>query len=71
MSKLKPGDLVRYRKEFEHRAELQSDGVLVGIVVRDIADGNFDDPEEQMLDVLFGSEPVFMFGKELELVKEE
>jgi hypothetical protein len=71
LSKLKPGDLVRYRKEFEHRAEDQSNGILVGIVISDIADGKFDDPEEQMLDVLFGGEPVFMFGKELELVKEE
>ena len=71
MNKLKPGDLVRYRKEFEHRAGLQSNGILVGIVISDIADGKFDDPEEQMLDVLFGGEPVFMFGKELELVKEE
>ena len=70
MNKLKPGDLVRYKKEFEHRAEFQSDGLVLGTVIHDITHHGFDDPNEQMLDVLFGDQVIFMFGKELELVED-
>ena len=70
LSKLKRGDLVRYKKEFEHRAEFQSGGLVLGAVVHDITYQGFDDPNEQMLDVLFGDQIVFMFGKELELVED-
>lgn len=67
---LVPGDLVRYRKEFEYRSEYETGGLLVGVVVDDISQGQFDDPEEQMLHVLFGDSVVFMFGKELELFED-
>jgi hypothetical protein len=70
LNKLKPGDLVRYKKEFEYRAEFQSDGLVLGTVVHDITHQRFDDPNEQMLDVLFGDQIVFMFGKELELFED-
>ena len=65
---MKPGDLVRYKKEFEHRAEYETGGVLVGVVVIDISEAYFPCKNWHVLEVLFDGALVKMFGYEVELV---
>ena len=72
---MKPGDLVRYKKEFEHRAEYETNGVLVGVVVKDLTDEDISDEygfdeKWEMFEVLFNGTITNMFNYEVELVTE-
>ena len=67
---MKPGDLVRYKKRYEWRSEFQSDGVLTGLLIRDVTQeyGSNNNRNDEMFEVLFGEESVVMYKYEIELV---
>jgi hypothetical protein len=69
---VKPGDLVRYKKRYEWRSEFQSDGVLTGLLIRDVTQeyGSDNNRNDEMFEVLFGEESVVMYKYEIELVTE-
>ncbi len=69
---MKPGDLVRYKKRYEWRSEFQSDGVLTGLLIRDVTQeyGSNNNRNDEMFEVLFGEESVVMYKYEIELVNE-
>lgn len=69
---MKPGDLVRYKKRYEWRSEFQSDGVLTGLLIRDVTQeyGSDNNRNDEMFEVLFGEESVVMYKYEIELVTE-
>jgi len=69
---MKPGDLVRYKKRYEWRSEFQSDGVLIGILIRDVTQeyGSNNNRNDEMFEVLLGEESVVMYKYEIELVNE-
>jgi hypothetical protein len=67
---MKPGDLVRYKKKFEHRAVDETNGVLVGVVVKDVSDEYGFDEKWEMFEVLFNGKIANMFNYEVELVTE-
>jgi hypothetical protein len=67
---VKPGDLVRYKKEFEHRAEYETNGVLVDVVVNDISEKYFPCKKWHLFETLFDGTLVNMFSYEVELVNE-
>ena len=69
---MKPGDLVRYKKRYEWRSEFQSDGVLAGLLIRDVTQeyGSNNNRNDEMFEVLFGEESVVMYKYEIELVNE-
>jgi hypothetical protein len=69
---MKPGDLVRYKKRYEWRSEFQSDGVLTGLLIRDVTQeyGSNNNRNDEMFEVLFGEESVVMYKYEIELVTE-
>ena len=69
---MKPGDLVRYKKRYEWRSEFQSDGVLTGLLSRDVTQeyGSNNNRNDEMFEVLFGEESVVMYKHEIELVNE-
>ena len=67
---MKPGDLVRYRMRYEWRAEFQTDGMLTGLLIRDVTQeyGSNNNRNDEMFEVLFGEELVVMYKYEIELV---
>ena len=69
---MKPGDLVRYKKRYEWRSEFQSDGVLTGLLIRDVTQEyeSNNNRNDEMFEVLFGEESVVMYKYEIELVTE-